>query len=230
MKYIKQTFLLLLAIAWTAPNLVGQQSDFEVWLKAGIKYKVNDRWSLDLEEQIRFDDDANALKNYHTELGVKFEINTFLDLLLATRYITRNDNQGNRQGLEDHFRYQLGLGLKHEINQFELKHRLLYQHRNEVDLSEAEGDIPRQYFRWRSGATYKIKDWKYDPQFSAEYFGAMNKTEAGIDNSVRFTIGTERKYKKVGEFGIFYRYETTLGTPIDEITQVLALKYTYTIN
>lgn len=230
MRYFKQTLLLLLVIALITPNLVGQQSDFEVWLKAGIKYKVNDRWDLNLEEQIRFDDDANALKNYHTELGIKFEINKFLDLLLATRYITRNDNQGNRQGLEDHFRYQLGLGLKHELNQFELKHRLLYQHRNEVGLSGSEGDISRQYFRWRSGATYKIKDWKYDPQFSAEYFLATNKEEAGIDNSIRFTIGTERKYKKVGEFGIFYRYETSLDTPINEITHVLALKYTYSIN
>lgn len=221
--------LMLLSLGVLCTSLNAQESDFEVWLKAGAKYKISDRWSLDLEEQIRFDDDANALKNYHTELGIKFELNKLLDLLLATRYITRNDNRGNRQGFEDHFRYQVGLAAKHDIDRFELKHRLLYQHRNEVGLSEADGDVSRRYFRWRSGFTYKIKDWKYDPQFNAEYFLGMNRDEAGIENSIRFTIGTERKYKKVGEFGIFYRYETTVGTPIDEITQVLALKYTYTI-
>jgi hypothetical protein len=210
-------------------QLRAQQTDFEVWLKAGIKYEISDRWDLALEEQIRFDDDANALKNYHTELELKFKVDKLLDLILATRYITRNDNRGNRQGFEDHFRYQLGLGLKHDLGQFELKHRLLYQHRNEIGLSEDEGDVSRRYFRLRSGFTYKIKDWKYDPELNLEYFGAMNKAEAGIENSIRFTIGTERKYKKVGEFGIYYRYETTLGTIVDEITHVLALKYTYTI-
>ncbi len=227
---IKRYSLILLVLAGFSASLRAQQTDFEVWLKAGIKYKLNERWSFDLEEQIRFDDDANALKNYHTELGIKFELNKLFDLLLATRYITRNDNRGSRQGLEDHFRYQLGLGAKHDIDRFELKHRLLYQHRNEVGLSEAEGDVARRYFRWRSGLTYKIKDWKYDPQFSVEYFQGLNRSEADIDNSVRFTIGTERKYKKVGEFGIFYRYESTVGTPINEITHILSFKYTYTIN
>ncbi|MCE7995750.1 MAG: DUF2490 domain-containing protein [Roseivirga sp.] len=229
MKLILRVSLIVLALGIVGVPLTAQQTDFEVWLKAGIKYKLNDRWSFDLEEQIRFDDDANALKNYHSELGIKFELNKFLDLLLTTRYITRNDNRGNRQGFEDHFRYQLGLSAKHDMDRFELKHRLLYQHRNEVGLSEADGDISRRFFRWRSGATYKIKNWKYDPQFNAEYFLGLNKDAAGIENSIRFTFGTERKYKKVGEFGIFYRYETTLGTPIDEITHVLALKYTYTI-
>ncbi len=202
-------------------------SDIEVWLKAGGKIDLSDKWEVAFEEQIRFDDDVNALKNYHTEFELTFKPIKALSLHAVSRYITRNDNSGSIQGFEDLFRYQLGASYKQELGQLRLKYRALYQHRNEIGISEAQGDIPEKFLRLRSSVEYKIKDWKYDPEFRVEYFSALNK-EVGTNNQFRLGFGTERDYKKYGELGFFYLFESSLGLNIKQFTHILSFKYTYT--
>lgn len=204
-----------------------QVSDIEVWLKLGGKIDLTDRWSLAFEEQIRFDDNVKALKNYHTEVALSFRLTKSLGVHVVSRYITRNDNRGSIQGFEDLFRYQLGLSYKHELGQLRLKYRVLYQHRNEIGISEVQGDIPEKFLRLRSSVVYKIKDWKYDPEFRVEYFNALNDM-VGTNNQLRLGIGTEREYKQFGELGFFYLFESSLGLNIKQLTHILSFKYTYT--
>lgn len=201
-------------------------SDIEVWLKAGAKVDLFERWELAVEEQIRFDEDVDALKNFHTELELTFKPTDNLSLHAVSRYITRNDNRGAIQGFEDLFRYQLGVSYKHEVGQLRLKYRALYQHRNEIGISESQGDIPEKFLRLRTSAVYKIKDWKYDPVFRVEYFNALNE-EVGTNNQFRLGFGTERDYKKFGELGFFYLFESSLGLNIKQLTHILSFKYTY---
>ncbi|OEK02944.1 hypothetical protein BFP97_16055 [Roseivirga sp. 4D4] len=205
----------------------GRVSDVEVWLKAGGKVDLTDKWEIAFEEQIRFDDDVNALKNFHTEIQLTFKPIEALSLHAVSRYITRNDNSGSIQGFEDLFRYQFGASYKHDLGQLRMKYRALYQHRNEVGISEAQGDIPEKFLRLRTSAEYKIKDWKYDPQVRVEYFNALND-EVGTNNQIRFGFGTERDYKKFGELGFFYLFESSLGLNIKQLTHILSFKYTYT--
>jgi len=205
----------------------GRVSDIEVWLKAGGKVDLSDKFEMAFEEQIRFDDDVNALKNFHTEIQLTFKPTKGLSLHAVSRYITRNDNSGSIQGFEDLFRYQLGASYKHELGQLRMKYRALYQHRNEVGISEAQGDIPEKFLRLRTSAVYKIKDWKYDPEVRIEYFNALND-EVGTNNQIRFGFGTERDYKKFGELGFFYLFESSLGLNIKQLTHILSFKYTYT--
>lgn len=205
----------------------GRVSDIEVWLKAGGKVDLSDKFELAFEEQIRFDDDVNALKNYHTEIQLTFKPTNALSFQAVSRYITRNDNRGSIQGFEDLFRYQLGVGYKHDLGQLRMKYRALFQHRNEIGVSEAQGDIPEKFLRLRTSAVYKIKDWKYDPEVRIEYFNALND-EVGTNNQIRFGFGTERDYQKFGELGFFYLFESSLGLNIKQLTHILSFKYTYT--
>lgn len=204
----------------------GRVSDIEVWLKAGAKVDLFERWELAVEEQIRFDEDVNALKNFHTEIELTFKLTDNLSLHAMSRYITRNDNRGSVQGFEDLFRYQLGASYKHYLGQLRMKYRALYQHRNEIGISEAQGDIPEKFLRLRTSVEYKIKDWKYDPEFRVEYFNALND-EVGTNNQIRFGFGTEREYKKFGELGFFYLFESSLGLNIKQLTHILSFKYSY---
>lgn len=221
----KQFFSLFLGLCLTP--LVAQvgtsETDTELWLKAGAEVKLSDKWELAIEEQLRFENNIGQVKNYHTELEVKYNLSDKLDLRLTSRYIRRNAVPEYRE----RFRYQLGAGYKHEWNRLEFKHRALFQNRNELGVSESEGDIPRHYFRWRSGVEYKIRDWKYDPIFRVEYFAATNGAKAGTDDSIRFAIGTERKHDGIGEFGIFYLYENTVNAIDTEKVHIISLRYSY---
>ncbi len=218
---------LLLLICFSSFTLSAQvgtsETDTELWLKAGAEVRLGDHWELALEEQLRFNNNIGEVKNYHTEFDLKYNLTKTLDLRFASRYIRRNRDSG----YEERFRYQVGAGFKHELNRLEFKHRALFQNRNTLNVSEAEGDIPRHYFRWRSGLEYKIRDWKYDPIFRVEYFAATNGAKAGTDDSIRLSIGTERKYDGIGEFGIFYLYEHTVDAIDTEKTHILSLRYSY---
>jgi len=127
---------------------------------------------------------------------------------------------------EDLFRYQFGVSYKHALGDLRLKYRALYQHRNEIGISESQGNIPEKFLRLRTSATYKIKNWKYDPEFRVEYFNALND-EVGTNNQFRLGIGTERDYKEFGELGFFYLFESSLGLNIKELTHIFSFKYTY---
>lgn len=224
--------LFILIIAGPLPNLVVAQEtekDFEVWLKTDQKFNLGQRLDFTLEEQLRFDEYASAVKTYHFELETKFEVYKNIDLLFTPRFIRRNDNQGSNQGYENRFRYQVGAGYKHKLSQWRFKHRIVFQDRNDMGISESEGDIPVQTFRFRSGIEYKIKNWSYDPEVRFEYFLASNASKTGRDDAIRFSVGTSKDYDIWGEFGFFYMYERTVNPLLTaEIDHILQFSYSYT--
>ena len=122
--------------------------------------------------------------------------------------------------------FDIKLDYKHDFGGLRLKYRALYQHRNEIGISESQGDIPEIFLRLRTSATYKIKSWKYDPEFRVEYFNALNDG-VGTNNQFRLGIGTERDYKQFGELGFFYLFESSLGLNIKQLTHIFSFKYTY---
>ncbi len=204
----------------------GSVSDLELWLKAGAQVNL-DELGLDIEQQIRFDENASEVKNYHTELSLSYSLHDNIDLLFANRFIRRNDNQGANQGYESHYRYQLGTQIKHKFSQFRFRHRLLYQHRNELGLNESEGDIARRFLRYRFLTEYKIKGWPYDPRIKVEYFNDLPKEFSETNDQIRFGIGTERKHKNLGQFSFDYLLERSLDIPVVKWTYILVFRYEY---
>jgi len=202
-------------------------TDVELWLKAGAKVDLTQKLRLSFEEQIRFDNDLADLKNYHTELDFRYELSERFDLLAVGRFITRNDNEGENQGFENRFRYQVGTSYAHRTGQWRFKHRLLYQNRNDLERTKAQGDVHEQFWRLRTNVEYKIKDWKYDPQFRVEYFGTLNPEETGAVDQTRIGFGTEREYDKLGEFGFFFLMDFYKEGGVSFVDQAFFLKYTY---
>lgn len=226
MRSLLSFFLVLVGIF----SLQAQSShvqDLELWLKAGVQMELANRLKMDAEEQIRFDENASEVKNYHTEIALSYELTDNIDFLFVNRLIRRNDNRGDNQGYETHYRYQLGTQIKHRAGQFRFRHRLLYQHRNELGLTEGEGDVARRFLRYRFLTEYKIKNWPYDPRIKVEYFNDLPKPFGETNDQVRFGIGTERRHKNIGQFSFDYLLERSLDTRIIEWTYILVFRYEY---
>ena len=220
--------ILVICFLLCASGAYAQRStDLELWMKLGGKVDLSEKWRLNFEEQIRFDESVSAVKNYHSELELIYRPSKNVDVFFVPRFIRRNDNSGDNQGYENLIRFQLGGAYEHESGQFEFKHRLLYQHRNEMGVKKDEGDVPEKVIRYKLSTEYKIKNWKYDPQFSVEYFNALDKPLTNEFNGIRFGIGTERGYDQLGEFGIDYLLDLTLGRPVPQVAHIISFKYTY---
>ena len=204
-------------------------SDWAAWNTIGLNYKLNKKWSFSLEEQLRLKEDISEIDEYFTQLSAEYKIVKNFRLGGGLRYIRENDNQGNIQGYENYFRFNLDATYKHKLNRFSLGYRLRYQNKNELGVSSDEGDYANQNIRLKTSIKYNVKNWSLDPKFSAEIFNRFQEDNDNNGfNKYRLTIGTDYDIKNFGEIGLFYRFEKDLNVDIPETTNIIGLKYTYT--
>lgn len=216
-------FLLLSTISLAQEG----NKDWASWSSIGIDYKLNKKWTFGLEEQFRLKEDFSAVDEYFTQLSAEYKLFKGFKLGAAIRYIRENDNQGNVQGYENHFRFQFDAKYKHEINNLEIGYRLRYQNKNELGVSYDEGDYTKTNIRFKTSLKYNFSNWKLDPKFSAEIFNKFQEDEENGFSKYRLTLGTDYKIKNFGELGIFYRYEKELNEDYPDVNNIIGVKYTY---
>jgi len=205
-------------------------SDLAAWSSIGIGYKLNKKWSFGLEEQLRLKNNISEIDEYFTQLDGEYKVIKDFRLSAGLRYIRENDNQGNIQGYENHFRFNIDATYKHELNDFSFGYRLRYQNKNEIGISPNEGDYANQNIRLKTSIEYNIKKWPLDPKLSGEIYNRFEKN--GKNNGFskyRITVGTYFKLKKLGKIKLFYRIQKELNVELPETENILGLKYTYTI-
>lgn len=197
--------------------------DLESWNSIGLKYEINKKISIGLEQGIRLNQNASLADQILTDLSLKIKPTKHLNFGVGLRYVA---DRGNNELFDNDFRFNLDAIYKHKVQAFSFKYRLRFQNRNEIGLSTAEGDYFKNYFRLKAGIKYNIKSWKLDPVFSAELFRDMTKVTGGFDK-LRFTLGTSYSFKKWGELDAFYRVEQSLGTSYPKTTYIIGLGYTF---
>ena len=220
--------LLIITVLFTSKNYAQTDSDWASWNTIGVEYKLNKKWSFALEEQVRLKENISVVDNYFTQLSADYKLFKGFKLGAGVRYIRDNDNQGNIQGYENHFRFQVDAMYKHEINDFKIGYRLRYQNKNELGVSYDEGDYANQNIRFKTSLEYNIKNWKLDPKFSAEIFNRFQEGKENGFNKYRLTLGTDYKMKNFGKLGVFYRFEKELNVDFPETKNIIGLNYTYT--
>jgi hypothetical protein len=221
--------MLIIAVLFASKNYAQTDSDWASWNTVGVEYELNKKWSFGLEEQLRFKENISVVDNYFTQLSAEYKLFKNFKVGVGARYIRDNDNQGKIQGYENHFRFQIDAMYKHEINDFKIGYRLRYQNKNELGVSYDEGDYANQNIRFKTSLEYNIKNWKLDPKFSAEIFNKFQEGEENGFNKFRLTLGTDYKIENFGKIGVFYRYQKELNVDFPEATNVVGLKYIYTI-
>ena len=171
-EYIKHLIVTAAILISIVPSLLAQSGtyytvrDLEVWTAAKVEYKLNKKLDFGFEEQLRLKDNASTIDQYFSEITVGYNLKKKISLGLGLRYIKENDNVGKIQGYENHLRWNGDLSYKHKLERFSLKYRLRYQSKNELNVSEAQGDTLKNTIRLKVGSTYNIKGWKLDPKVS----------------------------------------------------------------
>lgn len=235
MKYRIGSILLLCFLLFQLNNSFAQDGqyievrDFESWTSGQVKYKFNDKITFGLEGQLRLDRNSSEIKNYLTEFETKYKLTKKFEVGLGLRFINKNDNEGDVQGYEQHFRYHLDASFKHKIDRFNFKYRFRYQNKNEIGISSTEGDVAVQNFRFKTSVGYNIRKWKFDPELSAEIFNKYEKygQSNGFD-TYRITAGTSYKFKNAGKIGLYYRMDQEISSFYPKTSNIILLNYTYT--
>ncbi|WP_027419321.1 DUF2490 domain-containing protein [Crocinitomix catalasitica] len=199
--------------------------DLETWSRIGLDLKLNKKWSMGIDQQLRLKHNSSLIDQILTDIDVKYKLSKQFYFGAAIRYIA---DRKSDLSYDNDFRYNFDLGYKHKMDRFSLDYRLRYQNKNEIGLSKALGDEAIHGLRFRLNAEYDFKDWKLDPYFSTEIFSDPSHFRDGLSKA-RFTLGTDYSIIKSGKLGVFYRIEREIGETYPKTTYIVGAKFTYTI-
>ncbi len=199
--------------------------DFESWNALSLNYKFNKKLKIGLEQGMRLNQNAGHFDQLLTEFNFSFKPTKYLNFGTGLRYIA---DHGNNESYAHDFRFNLDAAFEHKIKPLAFEYRLRYQNRNEIGVSNSEGDYFKQYLRFKTSVKYSIKNWKFDPVFDAEIFRNMERYTGGFDR-LRLTIGTAYEFKNWGEISGFYRIESTLNESLSKTTFIVGLGYSFTL-
>ena len=231
LKEWRQLYVIMLLITVSIANLSYGQTDNDDWASwstIGIEYKLNKKWNFGIEEQLRLKENISEVDEFFTQFNADYKLFKSFKLGAGVRYIRENDNNGNIQGYENYFRFNIDATYKHEIDKLELAYRLRYQNKNELGVSYDGGDYVNQNIRFKTSVKYNFKKWSLDPKFSAEIFNRFQEGKENGFNKYRLTLGTDYKMKNFGKLGVFYRFEKELNVDFPETKNIIGLNYTYT--
>lgn len=216
-------FLIFSIASFAQTNVVTR--DFETWSSVAIKAKFGKKWSLNIEEQIRLQENSSVMDEYFTGANIKYTlIEDHLKLGSGYRFINDYDVE---TGYDKEQRFNFDITYMHTFNRLELSTRLRYQNRNDIGEKIIDGDYPRQHYRLKIEAEYKIKNWKFDPIVGVELFRRNEKYTLPYYDKLRFRIGTDFKIKDYGKLDVFYQIDYGLGTAYPQTTYVLGVNYRY---
>ena len=229
-KYLLHT---LICIAISSSSIYAQNnSDLEGWSAIELDLKASKKLSFSISEHLRYRNDISSMKNYFTQVKINYSLFKKLSLSGGLRYITKNDDVGNIQGNKYYFRYQFDASFNQKmVKNLVLSLRIRYQNKNQLGLSEDEGDNPIEYTRFRAGLESRLNPLKLNIKLFAELFNEHQ----GVDenngfNRQRFTLKLNRKFKDIGTFGVFYALQDDTSRLVKNSKSIVGFKYTYRLN
>lgn len=199
--------------------------DLETWSSINFKYQINKKWTAEVQGQLRLENNSSEVRQYFGQLDVAYAPFKHFEFASGIRFIKNNDNTGNVQGYENHFRYHLDGKYKHKLNDFKFAYRIRYQNKNELSVD----DVAKEYLRFKTEVEYNIKKWKLDPEVSGELFRSVNGESDNEFSSYRLTVGTSFKAHKSAKIKLFYRFDKELNQTYPQATNILGIKYTYNL-
>ncbi|MEZ4791610.1 MAG: DUF2490 domain-containing protein [Flavobacteriales bacterium] len=192
---------------WTSIGLQGRPSFLEDWLgKSTVK-----RIKTTGEIGYRSADSFFAGRQYYFDLGADYKVSDHITVGSEFRYAIRTGDD-DRQRLGGKVQYETELG------RATIAYRMTYQH-NFRDFGEV-----REVFRHKVIAKYNFGDWKFDPEFSAEFFtwaGYQGLTYYGT----RYKLGTEYDFSKAHAIGVSIVHDRERMVYAPEYRFILAIDY-----
>jgi len=245
---VRSIIVLFLASLTGISQLKAQTTDFGMWYEVGAEKKLNSKWSLSGESELRTRNNTRTIDRWSVGLGAEYKIVKKLKLQLGYTFMNVNKEEEfdlKKDGLRPNkwtpsfwnMRQRLYVGLSGNIDWGRLnislreRYQFTYRHAGNNKKYDFDNDEwkdvnskTRHVFRSRLQLSYDIPHWKFDPFANVEMFNG----KGGIEK-MRYQAGFEYKYKKQHAFTLTYRFQKVNGEDDDDDTNshLIGLGYKY---
>ncbi len=214
--------LAIVALMTLTGGLRASDNDTQLWLKFYAEGKLGAGFSVKLEEEMRYQDNASELYDEETLLWVGYHVNDWLNVALAYRLVQERKNKPvvtPKTGTDGDVRYaDVGDGdhywqneqrptaevtFKHKLAGWSLDDRVRFEWRMKDD---GKDDYARFRNRIRAKSPWKFTDHKINPYLAWETFYEDKDGLSGSDKLNRHRLYAGLGAKLVGPVkgGLYY--------------------------
>lgn len=199
------------------------QEDARLWLKAGVKKKINQGLDLRLVSSVRLGENYSRVNSCFFQLSAEQRIVKGIKLGVDLRQIYRRKTTPAYHSRQ---RVSIWLDVKKNIlSKLEVLYRPMYM-RQYTDLYTSEnGLLPTDIIRNKIGLQYKLRK-KYSPFVSCELYYRMRYDYRDF-NRIRYTLGMEYNFDKYNQVTAFYRIQKRLNENTPMTAYILAFEYLF---
>ena len=213
--------VLFVLLATTAS---AQEKDLALWLSAGAKAALNNKFALSVEGVMRVNDNISRLRKGYVEAELSYDLNKYFELAFGYRYESTNETELYYSNEHD----LIGdLSLDYSWNRFSFGMRNRYQLKYKEVFSSEKGMLADNIYRNRISVEYNVKGIKIAPYINYELFYKMNRFEERLINKQRFALGIAYRPKKKHKFKVYYLVEDECNVASPVRTNVIGVDYTF---
>lgn len=196
-----------------------QVNDAGLWLTLGAEKKISQKFSTQLTQCFRLNENYSELGTSFTEIGLKYKLAKKLSITGTYRFAQKrkvNDFYSLRH------RYNIDLGYKFKVKKVSITLRERFQSSYKDVGRREKGNVPANYFRSKITLQYNLNK-KYTPFVSGELFYEIKQY---IDN-MRFKAGFDYEFNKLSSLNVYYMIDKEINVKNPWTNYVLGIGYNY---
>ncbi len=219
-----RVFFIIILFLTSIFSSYGQNDDYMLWTKIGVKGKVSKKLSYSGAINIRFG--GTGIETFFPQIGLEYKLKKWLKPSIEYRFIIDKNKYGNYKSSN---RLNFNVELGKNVDRFSLGFRIRYQYAfNRISQQEYNPDFD-QAFRFKPFLEYNIKGSKFTPIVSSEFFYDPQLGPNGREfTKIRVGVGAKLNLKGPHTVGFKYQFDKKFNYK-DGFRHVLGLSYSYKI-
>jgi len=192
------------------------QKDFQLWLDAGLSYKINKKLDLKFEAAYRRDNNLADVNETYVELQLQSDPFKFLVFSGGYRF---------SGWFEKYLVHRLFAFAKFnfDVERFRINYRIRYDY----NFSSELGPLPT-HLRNKIKVRYRTRKFPIDPFVAYELFYRTNNWDNRFSQQ-RMDVGVHYSISKKHSLKGYYRYQQRLNAVSPNQNFILGISYSYKI-
>ncbi len=207
----------------SAQCVFSQVNDAGLWTSVNLEKKITADFSLNLSEELRFNENISELGTAFTEFGGDYKLIKNLTAGISYRFI-------QKRRVDDFYstRHRLifNLSYRHKIKKLSITLRERFQTQYADIYSSEDGKIPEHTLRSKLTLKYDF-DKKYFPFIYTELFYQLNNPEGNELVNVRYAAGFEYEFNKRSSLDLFYLINKEINVNNPWTDYVIGVAYNF---
>lgn len=187
-------FVLLVGIA---SSIWAQSDDFTTWTKFKVNHKIDSRFSVSGDLELRMKDDVSRLDRWGLTLGGSYRPCSFLNLGVGYETHLRNLDDSDWK-LRHRYHISATASFRYQWLKVSLRERF----QRTFDRSDSE-----TYLRSRLKLSYAPIKGIVSPYFSVEIYQSLDDASFGRADRMRYRSGVEIALARRWSLDVFYCYQ-----------------------